>query len=56
MTLFMRADELEAAWAWVDGIIEGWRISEQPAVPYSAGSWGPAESIALIARDNRNWH
>lgn len=56
MTLFMRADELEAAWCWVDDIIQGWRTTRQPAVPYSAGSWGPGESIALIARDNRSWH
>jgi glucose-6-phosphate 1-dehydrogenase len=54
-TLFMRADQVEAAWQWVDGIAAGWRLSKQSPLPYVAGSWGPSESIALIARDGRNW-
>ena len=53
--LFMRADQLEAAWAWVDGIIEGWEATSKKVVGYTAGSWGPADSVALIARDGRNW-
>ncbi len=54
-TLFMRRDEVEAAWAWIDPIIEGWR--EFSAVPsrYSAGSWGPSPAIGLIERDGRSW-
>ncbi|MCB1664415.1 MAG: glucose-6-phosphate dehydrogenase [Pseudomonadales bacterium] len=54
-TLFMRADEVEAAWEWVDTIAAGWHSVKQRALPYVAGSWGPSESIALIARDGRNW-
>ncbi len=54
-TLFMRADQVEAAWQWVDGIVAGWQKSMQRPVPYAAGSWGPTESIALIARDGRHW-
>ncbi len=54
-TLFMRADQLVAAWQWVDGIIDGWRKTNQRAVGYTAGSWGPSDSIALIARDGRTW-
>ncbi|MEQ8407229.1 MAG: glucose-6-phosphate dehydrogenase [Gammaproteobacteria bacterium] len=54
-TLFMRADQLEAAWKWVDGIIDGWQKTNQRAVGYTAGSWGPSDSIALIARDDRTW-
>lgn len=54
-TLFMRADQVEAAWQWVDGIAAGWHKSKQRPIPYTAGSAGPSESIALIARDGRNW-
>lgn len=54
-TLFMRADQVEAAWQWVDGIAAGWHADKQRPMPYVAGSWGPSESIALIARDGRNW-
>jgi glucose-6-phosphate 1-dehydrogenase len=54
-TLFMRADQVEAAWQWVDGIAAGWHQAKQRPLPYAAGSWGPSESIALIARDGRNW-
>ncbi|MDP1933065.1 MAG: glucose-6-phosphate dehydrogenase [Gammaproteobacteria bacterium] len=54
-TLFMRADQVEAAWQWVDGIAAGWHAGKQRPMPYVAGSWGPSESIALIARDGRNW-
>jgi len=54
-TLFMRADQLEAAWRWVDGIIAGWNKSGSRPVGYAAGGWGPSRSVALIARDGRNW-
>ncbi len=54
-TLFMRADEVEAAWRWIDPIVEGWANRGTPARPYPAGSWGPADSTALIARDGRAW-
>lgn len=55
-TLFMRADELEAAWQWADPILEGWQEQAVPVKPYTAGSWGPTASIALIERDGRTWH
>jgi glucose-6-phosphate 1-dehydrogenase len=55
-TLFMRRDEVEAAWHWVEPIIEGWGNSaEQPRL-YPSGSWGPTSAIALIERDGRTWH
>jgi glucose-6-phosphate 1-dehydrogenase len=55
-TLFVRASELDAAWVWIDRMRAGWRATRQPVVPYPAGSWGPPEGIALIARDDRAWH
>jgi len=54
-TLFMRADQLEAAWRWVDGIFDGWSAAHGRPVPYPAGSWGPSAAVALIARDGRQW-
>ncbi|MCJ8144352.1 glucose-6-phosphate dehydrogenase [Ancylobacter sp. A5.8] len=54
-TLFMRRDEVQAAWEWVDPILEAWRNSKEPPRPYTAGTWGPSASIALIERDGRTW-
>jgi glucose-6-phosphate 1-dehydrogenase len=55
-TLFMRRDEVEAAWSWVEPILEDWRQRNEPPKPYAAGSWGPSAAIALIERDGRTWH
>jgi glucose-6-phosphate 1-dehydrogenase len=55
-TLFMRRDEVEAAWHWIDPIREAWSRMSEPPRPYHAGTWGPAASIALIERDGRTWH
>lgn len=55
-TLFMRRDELEAAWSWIDPIRQAWDGSENAPQPYTAGTWGPTGSIALIERDGRTWH
>jgi glucose-6-phosphate 1-dehydrogenase len=55
-TLFMRRDEVEAAWTWVEPIIDAWTASPDLPRPYAAGSWGPTASIALVARDGRTWH
>lgn len=55
-SLFMRRDEVAAAWAWIDTIQQGWIESEQPAEPYSAGSWGPISAALLLARDDRRWN
>ncbi len=52
---FVSRDEVEQAWIWVDAIISGWNNSGEKPDPYPAGSWGPTSSIALIARDNRQW-
>ncbi len=54
-TLFMRGDEVEAAWAWADPIIERWASSDAPPRPYDAGSAGPAEAAELMKRDGRRW-
>ncbi len=55
-TLFMRRDEVEAAWAWVDPIVAACNELNDAPKPYPAGSWGPAAATALIARDGRIWH
>ncbi|PYE90346.1 glucose-6-phosphate dehydrogenase [Phyllobacterium leguminum] len=55
-TLFMRRDEVEAAWRWIDPILEGWEDNSQPTQGYTAGTWGPSGAIALIERDGRTWH
>jgi glucose-6-phosphate 1-dehydrogenase len=54
--LFMRRDEVEAAWAWIDGIIDGWQVSKQKVETYVSGSWGPTSSSMLLDRDGRAWH
>ncbi len=55
LTHFMRRDELEAAWAWVEPIIDGWQQLGEKPKPYTAGSWGPAAASALTARSDRQW-
>ncbi len=55
-TLFMRHDEVEAAWTWVEPILESWASRPEPPRPYPAGTWGPTASIALIERDGRSWY
>ncbi|MDI7863450.1 glucose-6-phosphate dehydrogenase [Rhizobiaceae bacterium n13] len=55
-TLFMRRDEVEAAWRWVDPILKGWESTGQQVQGYTAGTWGPSQAIALIERDGRTWH
>ncbi len=55
-TLFMRRDEVEAAWLWIEPILDAWAASGERPRPYAAGSWGPTASIALIERDGRTWH
>ena len=54
-TLFMRGDEVEAAWAWTDPIIAAWEDSKRRPEPYDAGSSGPEEALRLLHRDNRRW-
>jgi glucose-6-phosphate 1-dehydrogenase len=54
-TLFMRGDEVEAAWAWTDPIIAGWEARNDVPKPYDSGSAGPDASNQLIRRDGREW-
>jgi len=54
--LFMRRDEVEAAWQWIDGIIESWEVSKQKVESYVSGSWGPTASSMMLDRDGRAWH
>ncbi|HUB86095.1 MAG TPA: glucose-6-phosphate dehydrogenase [Rhizomicrobium sp.] len=55
-TLFVRRDEAEAAWTWVDGIVQGWQHSGGEPVPYAAGSWGPSSAFALTERNGHSWY
>ncbi|SEP91803.1 glucose-6-phosphate 1-dehydrogenase [Loktanella sp. DSM 29012] len=54
-TLFMRGDEVEAAWAWTDPIIEGWEARNDVPKLYDAGSAGPDDAMMLMHRDGRRW-
>lgn len=54
--LFVRRDEIEQAWTWVDSILAAWRKDSEPPEPYQAGTWGPVASIGLLARENRSWY
>ncbi|MCP5074016.1 MAG: glucose-6-phosphate dehydrogenase [Rhodobacteraceae bacterium] len=54
-TLFMRGDEVEAAWAWVDPVIAGWTEVHDKPLPYDPLSSGPEDSLMLLHRDGRRW-
>ncbi|CTQ32870.1 glucose-6-phosphate dehydrogenase [Jannaschia rubra] len=54
-TLFMRGDEVEAAWAWTDPIIAAWEEKGDRPLPYSQGSTGPEEAQMLMHKDGRRW-
>ena len=55
-TLFVRRDEVEAQWQWIDQIRAGWQANDMKPKGYAAGSWGPSAAIALIERDGASWH
>ena len=55
-TLFVRRDEVEAQWTWVDGIRALWTQTGLKPRNYGAGSWGPNAAIALTERDGVSWH
>jgi len=55
-TLFVRRDEVEAAWHWIDGIQTSWRSTRQLVKPYPAGTWGPTAAIALTERHGHSWY
>ena len=55
-TLFVRRDEVEAQWEWIDAIRAGWEANSMTPKLYPAGTWGPAAAIALTERDGVSWH
>ena len=55
-TLFVRRDEVEAQWDWIDGIRASWVEHGLTPRSYMAGSWGPNAAIALAERDGVHWH
>jgi glucose-6-phosphate 1-dehydrogenase len=55
-SLFVRRDEVEAAWRWIDGIVDGWRTTGQKPKAYGAGTWGPGAAIGLPERYGHSWH
>jgi glucose-6-phosphate 1-dehydrogenase len=55
-SLFMRRDAVEASWAWVTDILEGWATHGHKWLPeYQAGTWGPVEADRLIQTDGHHW-
>ena len=55
-TLFVRRDEVEAQWGWIDRIRAAWKEKSVTPRPYAAGTWGPSAAIALTERDGISWH
>jgi glucose-6-phosphate 1-dehydrogenase len=54
-TLFMRRDEVEAAWAWAEPILHEWQSSRRVPRNYPAGTDGPVDAATLLERDGRRW-
>ena len=54
-TLFVRRDEVEAQWEWIDAIRAGWTANDTKPKSYPSGSWGPSAAIALTERDGVTW-
>jgi len=54
--LFVRQDELEMAWRWVEPILNTWAADPKGPEPYKAGTWGPAASAELLSRSGHRWH
>ena len=55
-TLFVRRDEVEAQWEWIDAIRAGWAATGAIPKPYAAGTWGPSAATLLTERDGVSWH
>jgi len=55
LNLFVRSDEQEQAWSWVEPILDAWRRDDTGPRTYGAGTWGPAAASALVARDGNAW-
>ena len=56
LSLFVRRDEQEQAWRWVEPIMNTWTEQDVAPKPYASGTWGPPAANALVARDGNNWH
>jgi glucose-6-phosphate 1-dehydrogenase len=54
-TLFVRRDETEAAWHWVDALLAGWAEAGTTPRPYPAGTWGPGAAVTLTERHGHSW-
>ena len=54
--MFVRRDEVEAQWEWIDAIRAGWKDAGVKPKPYASGSWGPSAAIALTERDGVTWN
>ena len=54
-TLFVRRDEVEAQWQWIDAIRNGWDVNDVKPKSYGSGSWGPSAAVALTERDGVTW-
>ncbi len=55
LSLFMRRDEVEAAWTWVDAILSAWESEDVPLETYPSGASGPLSSALMMDRDGRAW-
>jgi glucose-6-phosphate 1-dehydrogenase len=55
-TRFMRRDEVEASWRWIEPILDGWQTHAAHPLPHAAGTRGPSAAIALLEREGRSWH
>jgi glucose-6-phosphate 1-dehydrogenase len=55
LNLFVRSDEQEQAWRWVEPVLDTWARDVEGPRPYAAGTWGPAASSAMVARDGCAW-
>jgi glucose-6-phosphate 1-dehydrogenase len=55
LNLFVRSDEQELAWRWVEPVLDAWARDPTGPRPYAAGSWGPAAASAMVARDGCAW-
>ena len=55
LNLFVRSDEQEQAWKWVEPVLQAWANDPSGPRPYAAGGWGPPASSAMVARDGHAW-
>ena len=55
LNLFVRSDEQEAAWSWVEPILQDWETNDAPLYTYPSGTWGPSQSKVMIASAGHHW-